>query len=367
LPSAALNKHCICPPRIVVNDPPTPLFYNSEQCYTDTCPEGFTGDPIEVCVAAGVHSSEVDQATANAAALASAQAQAEALRVATPCIPGEAVTSSTCRSTAVTATLIGCSEFTGFASIPPRKYRRFEANGVGVLTFYVQDDTCSVRRPLTDIVQCTSAKWLQYDSLTGATTTGGATDCIDLENPLDNPTHDDSPLTCYGGGLPASDCAHIWTGSATQLTRTSTGACCTNQIETGSLVNLLLDEDTEEDAEARALIAAAPVVWTSEDCATAVATRELRGAGDFDFTSTIIETQVTIGSIGQPLIIGGDYDVTITLARRLTGSGNPFVDYADIEFTITASDVTEVSDWVRLLNTAGYDTKITAVEAVYSP
>lgn len=64
-------------------------FESTEQSYTDTCPDGFTGDPITVVIAAGAFTSVVSQADANAQALAAAQAQAEAQRAETPCVEDE--------------------------------------------------------------------------------------------------------------------------------------------------------------------------------------------------------------------------------------------------------------------------------------
>jgi alpha-tubulin suppressor-like RCC1 family protein len=68
----------------------TPCYWeNAEQECTETCPEGLTGDPITVTVAAGEYISYVSQGDADAQALAAACAEAAELREATPCVADE--------------------------------------------------------------------------------------------------------------------------------------------------------------------------------------------------------------------------------------------------------------------------------------
>lgn len=65
----------------------TPCYWeNEEQQCTETCPEGFSGDPITVTVAAGEYTSYVSQEDANSQALAAACDEAADLRAATPCV-----------------------------------------------------------------------------------------------------------------------------------------------------------------------------------------------------------------------------------------------------------------------------------------
>ena len=51
-------------------------FYNTRQCATAYCPDGETGDPVEMCVDAGLYSGST-QAEANAAAYAAAYTAAQ--------------------------------------------------------------------------------------------------------------------------------------------------------------------------------------------------------------------------------------------------------------------------------------------------
>lgn len=61
------------------------VYENEEQECCDECPEGFTGEPICVTIAAGEYTSTISQEAANALAMAAACAEAAALRVLTPC------------------------------------------------------------------------------------------------------------------------------------------------------------------------------------------------------------------------------------------------------------------------------------------
>lgn len=65
---------------------PALYFPNAAQTATDTCPEGSSGDPISVTIAANTVFSGVSVADANALALAQAEAEVADLREATPCV-----------------------------------------------------------------------------------------------------------------------------------------------------------------------------------------------------------------------------------------------------------------------------------------
>jgi hypothetical protein len=67
--------------KIGLPDPSLPAprtYWNVEQSYTAHCPEGTTGEPVTYTVNPRTFSSSIDQASADAAALAYAQSQAEA-------------------------------------------------------------------------------------------------------------------------------------------------------------------------------------------------------------------------------------------------------------------------------------------------
>lgn len=79
------------PGPLYINDPlkpflPPNVYTNTEQSYTNICPDGTTGDPITVTVPAGTFSSTISQEFVDAEALASAIEQANALRVEHPCV-----------------------------------------------------------------------------------------------------------------------------------------------------------------------------------------------------------------------------------------------------------------------------------------
>lgn len=61
------------------------LYYNTQQTYVDSCPEGSPTAPISVTVLANLYTSTVSQDDADNEALAAAQEEAEALRELTPC------------------------------------------------------------------------------------------------------------------------------------------------------------------------------------------------------------------------------------------------------------------------------------------
>ena len=65
---------------------PVVRFENTEQRYTATCPEGTTGDPVEVVIPAGEFVSYQSQGIADAQALAAATSQAEAGLVCVPVV-----------------------------------------------------------------------------------------------------------------------------------------------------------------------------------------------------------------------------------------------------------------------------------------
>lgn len=77
------------PPSPGPPDPPDTTYYNTEQTCINECPDGTTGEPIFVTVAADTYSSMVSQAEADAIAMDAACAEAAALREETPCIPDD--------------------------------------------------------------------------------------------------------------------------------------------------------------------------------------------------------------------------------------------------------------------------------------
>lgn len=60
-----------------------PVYRNTEQCYTATCPSGQVGEPSRVCVPEGSYTSTISQAAADALALAAATSAANEALVCT--------------------------------------------------------------------------------------------------------------------------------------------------------------------------------------------------------------------------------------------------------------------------------------------
>jgi hypothetical protein len=68
-----------CAPSPFQDAPATgPLFYNTEQSATATCPEGESGEPVTVTKAANLYTSISSQASADSQAYQAALALAEA-------------------------------------------------------------------------------------------------------------------------------------------------------------------------------------------------------------------------------------------------------------------------------------------------
>jgi hypothetical protein len=69
---------------LIVCTPNPTVYQNTEQSYIANCPDGTTGDPVEVIKAAGTYQSFISVSDANAIALAAATNEANAALVCTP-------------------------------------------------------------------------------------------------------------------------------------------------------------------------------------------------------------------------------------------------------------------------------------------
>jgi hypothetical protein len=371
VPTAALNKHCVCPPRITVNPPPAVLVYNAAQTVTLTCPEGFSGEVISITVPAGTYSAEVGegdtvegkQAEVNATALADAQAQADAQRLTEPCVsltPEEVpVTIIDCQYRTATAALVGCNEF-GTPSSPPLYYRRLELTG-SVVTRYWDGDGCGPEDgsdPNSYTVSCTNNKFLQHDPFTGTITTGGTTVC---EGPTGTST-DENPISCDVST--AATCDTVRTvQSTTVIIRESSGACCTQfslfyKEMSDTLTWTLSDVDTEQDAIDRSEF----TEWTGEACESSSAYYEERTGREFDIKQ--LQFKALLGSIEIPLLVGYTYEIQFSFSRRIYGTSDSFLPFATGTLEILAASSTQTSDWIDVPNEVGFETKITAVEII---
>lgn len=117
---------------------------------------------------------------------------------------------------------------------------------------------------------------------------------------------------------------------------------------TGTVNADLSDEDTEEDAENRNGGDWVPCSSCDSTCSAFKTERDETGKC-FDYRQ--VQTRVNFGAE-----IGRSYTVTVTFARRVLGSGGPFLTFGNTELTVTADDVSEHSEWLDVPNEAGFET-----------
>lgn len=342
------------------------LYPNSEQTCEDVCPEGTEGGTISVTVDA--RDPRFDSPTveiANSLALAYACEQVEILRNSSPCVVPEVDTnvpiSYTCRSKTGLGIIIGCPEF-GTPSVPPRLYRRTYGGGQSTNTSF-SDSGCTI--PIA-FSTCTYDSFYEWDAITGLPSSGGQTTCV---NNLGDVSVFPGVTNCFGTlGPPAGDCLGFWVFSSKTLALSlSTGNCCLQgsvyQKGTASTGYVeLTEEDTEDDAEVRAMIDLE--YDTGGDCADHTGEREQRVGTDTQFDFRKGEVQITIGSVEDPLLIGHEYQITIELSRRALGSADPFLVFSSAQFNITADEAVETSDWVDIPNSSGYEVRAETISAV---
>ncbi len=117
----------------------------------------------------------------------------------------------------------------------------------------------------------------------------------------------------------------------------------------GTITLDLSDEDTEEDAIARAAI---NLPWLGGACldhTSWITNRELDGV---TFGFSIAQTKATLTG----LTVGLRYLVTIYFTQRILGSGGPYLPASVTEITFTAEHTTETTAWVDLPNERGFQT-----------
>lgn len=249
-----------------------------------------------------------------------------------------------CRTRGGTASLCGYSEWTGYESTPPKKYRLLSQGGAYTFVFYT-DLTCATPTGAPDIV-CTWAGTCSYNSSTCAETQGGTQDC---------------------GGGPVTNCGNLgsdFTPGSADTTTTSvnldaivTGTCRTGggsqgKYSAASQYAHLTVEDTESQAITR-LLAGAGGTWSSWSAAsstTCLARWESRTSG---FSLTYQEAQWRIVFTG--LTASTRYEVDVKMYRRTYGSGS----YALYQ-TVTTEGTSDGSGNLTLSgdvpNAVGYET-----------
>jgi hypothetical protein len=256
-----------------------------------------------------------------------------------------------CREKSALATLCGYDEFTS-PSDPPKKYRKLSQSNGYTLPFFINSDcTLSAGAPNT---HCTWSGECSYDKDTCAFTSGGTQDC---------------------GGGPVSNCGVLGpddggrtiTLTPTTKSYTPTGACFFasggpwyGHYTDLSVMISLSDEDTEDDAISRA---AAALDWAGCGCGAAPCSAfitDRTGSGSVDFGWRKVETRVLFTG----LTAGHSYMATLGLARRVLGTGGPFIDFGTMEISFTVDDPTHASDWQPIPNEAGWETIVTSCVTV---
>lgn len=264
---------------------------------------------------------------------------------------GDVPSSLSCRSKSGIATLCGFPEFTD-PSDPPILYKQMVLSGINSANRYI-DSACATPNPAGPEISCTHAATWRWDVSTCSysLTSAGTFNCDDgTTGPEGGPP----------GAAPVDDCSATWSVTKTTITGAPTGSCCSNGgIDLGYGRNTavganwaLSDEDTEDDAEARA--AAAITDWSAcISCLECSSWRSDRsGTSDTIFGFGIVQTKVL-----WTAVVGTTYRVTVHFARRVLGSGGVFLDTGHVfESTITPSTTSGTTDWIDVPNEAGWDT-----------
>lgn len=229
-----------------------------------------------------------------------------------------------CRVRGGGATLCGFEEFTDPSS-PPKKYRRSNLSGGYVLDRYSAPGCATLVQ--SGFVVCNWSGSCQYDAETCAADNDGQVEC---------------------GGAPSTRCVESLnsdSGRTEVLTKTTrswaaTGACFLHtdgvswvRYSVLDAVIQLADEDTEEDAIARAIAPGwsdwAPVDEFCQNPGCCQSAHEERVSG---FGFVYIEAEFRVKKTG--LTPGQAYDIAVDLYRRPYDSG-PYELYATIELSAT--------------------------------
>lgn len=242
-----------------------------------------------------------------------------------------------CQHKTVDPSLCGFQEYTS-PSTPPKMYRRQTPSGS--FTGCNMDTGCHT--PGGGF----SYSWhgsYQYDSSSCAETngmvetfTGGVFtgSCSNGGSPVDSTPPKDFVPSNAGGAVPV-----VMPNSKTW----SPSGCVGADTWSGTCTVILDDEDTEDDAEARA--SAADPFWAACSLCDASCTRYRIGTprppGTFTFTANLVQVQVA-----WTAIIGRSYKVTVKFYSRVLGSGGPFLFYGQTQITVVADMLSEVSPWI---------------------
>lgn len=280
------------------------------------------------------------------------------------CDCGAPCTSMECRTRGGTAALVGHSEFSGHATLPPKKYLRKALTGETTTCLY---DACG--GTLGGGNRFVGSGSCVYDAATGTTTNSLKRTVYKSDVGVCTASTFDyeAALLCTEEDPDVPTCNATFTTSATVRTYSGTGGCCfdflVNNTRNGSLTLTLSIEDTEAAAIAR-LLAGDGGTWSGwqtvgagmGECVPTACCRAswaARGAGQFTFGYQEAEYRVT--SEGH----APGWEVTFKVRFYRKPSGAPdtaYALYAEEEQTGTAD-----GDGVAIATgdvplTQGYDT-----------
>lgn len=221
-----------------------------------------------------------------------------------------ACASMECRTRGGTASLCGYSEWTGYASTPPKKYRLLSQGGHYRFVKYT-DITCTTATGDPDLV-CTWSGTCSYNASTCALTQGGIQNC---------------------GGGDVTNCGNLggdFSPGSADTTTTSvnvdaivTGTCRAGGGGFGKYSEAdqyahLTTEDTEADAITRLLAGAGGTwsAWSAASSTTCLARWENRTAG-FDLIYQEAQWRIVLTGLSANTA----YSVQVKMYRRAYGSG----------------------------------------------
>lgn len=346
------------PPRPRPPVPPLTVFSNTEQECTNTCPDGTTGDPITIVIAAGTYTSGVSQAEANAAALAAACAQADQLRMSDPCEEinppsiAQECQNKVGNCTGVTYTLDGVPfdgiEICGTAVGCPDAFGNYaracgsaDVAGVSIVDGY-------------PVFTFNNFQWVNTNQIfslgcgiSGSNPAKGPGSITAVN--VTNTESTDISATVNDLTMTANPADNPYTASLTiifSLVGTEVQALPTQEIDLSLIQVNYCWSAVEDDDE---------IPWVDTDCEDDTAFVEQDGE-DFDYS--IMRTRFVIGA-DEPLTIGVNYRLTVVYSRRAVGTVDPFVVIAeDTVVDFEAEATAETTDWFTVPNEVGYETKV---------
>lgn len=237
--------------------------------------------------------------------------------------------SMVCQHKGADATLCGFQEYAS-PSVPPKMYRRQSIGGASSAQGYANPGCHDASGPTTNF------SWTgtyHFDAMSCAETN------TQVEK-INGVFYQTGPKDFQ----PSNSGNAVLTTDPTSKTWNYPGTCSDqNQTWTGQTTCILDDEDTEDDAEARAM--ADIMSWAACSACDATCTRYRigtpRAAGEFFFSFNFVQTQIS-----WTAVIGKTYKVTAKFYSRVLGSGGPFLFFGQEEVTVIADVVDETSPWI---------------------